>query len=170
MNYRFQIFLFLTFSTVLFSCSEASKYSINQNYIRGISKIDRFTIAELTGDKFSPEYQRVCLEASSEKARQKAKLYFKQNNNGYYWQSCTLDLKFVENDTLKDLSLEEKLDILKKENPENTKPKKYEILPWEFKPGKWYHFFGFDNIEGSFFVYVEKDKTFRVEYFGGGPW
>ena len=154
--------------SIIYGC-ENIKYSINEEYIKGISKNDGFSIAELTGDKSSNEKLRVCCEAISGNFNLKDKLYFDRKNKGYQWFFCTLDLRFVENDSLKNLTIDEKLKIIKKENNGKLTPKYYDTIPITFKPETWYHFFGFEDVEGSFYVYVEKNKSFKVEYFGGGP-
>ena len=43
-------------------------------------------------------------------------------------------------------------------------------MPLKFKPATWYHIFGLDGIEGSYFVYINDDRTVEVKYFDGGPW
>ncbi len=96
-------------------------------------------------------------------------IFFGKKNEGYRWFFCTLDLRFVENDSLNNLSFKQKLEIINKEKGTGA-PKYYDTLPITFKPETWYHFFGFDKLEGSFFVYIEKDGTFKVEYFNGGPY
>jgi hypothetical protein len=161
--------LILTFIiSIFFGCGDM-KYSITEKYISGISKNDGFTIAELIGDKSSEEKLRVCCETITGNRDLNKKLYFNRKNKGYQWSLCTLDLRFVENDSLKNLTLHKKLEIIKKENNGDSTVKYYETIPIDFKADTWYHFFGFEDIEGSFFVYVEKDKSFRLEYFGGGP-
>ncbi|RZJ99856.1 MAG: hypothetical protein EOO46_21755 [Flavobacterium sp.] len=152
---------------IIYGC-ENEKYAINENSIKGLSKNDNLTIAELTGDKFSSEKLRVCLNTSSDNNKTRSILYFNRKNDGYHWSFCTLDLRFVENDSLKKLKLGEKFHVVEKENHENLSLKYYDTIPLDFKPHTWYHFFGL-NVQGSFFVYVDKDGIFHVEYFGGGP-
>ena len=159
--------ILLIFITIIYGCRE-NRYSINEEFIKG--KIDNgFTIAELSSDKSSSERLRVCCEASSKKSVSTDKLFFHKKNIGYQWAFCTLDLRFVENDSLKELSFKEKMEILNKEEYGKPTHKNYDTLPIKFKPETWYQFFGFRNIEGSYFVYVEKDGSFKVEYFKGGP-
>jgi hypothetical protein len=146
--------------------NEAKSYQISQLFIHGESEIQNFTIAELTGGKNSEEKQRICCFSTDDKFSNK--ICFNQKNTGYKWNYCTLDLRFIEDDSLKDLTLEEKLEILNSESTGKEFPD-LDICPIDFEPGKWYHFFGLPNIEGSYFVHVEEDEKFTVEYFSGGP-
>ena len=163
---KLSIFLFFVFS-LIYGCNN-QKYQINKNGIKGVSLNDGFTIAELKDGKSSEEVLRVCCEPVSH-TELKRQLYFKKKNVGYHWNFCTLDLRFVENDSLKNLSLEEKLEILRREGHIGS-PEHFDTIPINFKVGTWYHIFGLEDIEGSFYFYVEKDGAFKVEYFDGGPW
>lgn len=163
-----KIILLILIIPIICGCGNNS-YLIKEEYIKGKSGIDGFSIAELKGDKSSDEKLRVCCKTISVKSGLTNKLFFYKKNNGYQWHFCTLNLRFVENDSLRELSLEKKMEIINKENSGKSAPKYYETLPIRFKPETWYHFFGFKDIEGSYFVYVNKDRSFNVEYFEGGP-
>ena len=78
-------------------------------------------------------------------------------------------MRFVQNDSLKNLSVGEKLEILRQEG-RTGHPNYFDTIPINFRPGKWYQIFGLEDIEGSFFVYVKNDGSFKIEHFGGGPW
>jgi len=168
MKVTLRIIILIFTISFIYGCGD-NNYIITEDYISGKSKNDGFTIAELFGDKSSQEKQRVCIETISGKKDLKQKIYFNKKNEGYQWFYCTLDLRFVENDSLKNLKVEEKLEIIQKENIVTSHPQYYETIPIEFKPGTWYHFFGFEDIEGSFYVFVMNDRSFKVEYFDGGP-
>ncbi len=147
---------------------EEDQYVIQAEFIKGKSNIDQFTIAELSGDKFSEEKLRVCCESKGDSLIDK--IFFNKKNEGYHWYFCTLDLSFIEDDSLKDLTITEKIKILHNDSKEAVESEYSDIMPIKFETGKWYHFFGLENIEGSYFVHVEDNNTFSVEYFDGGPW
>lgn len=150
-----------------------TKYEITHEYIKGKIKIDGFSIAELEVSKISDEglpiYEkeviRYCCESKGEKL--KKKIYFNKKNDGYKWSLCTPSFKYVEVDSLKNLTLEEKLDRIRKDG--SGKPIYYDVMPFQFQTGKWYHLFGLEGIEGSYFLYYNKQNEFIVKYFDGGP-
>jgi len=159
------LYFFITFT---FSGCDSNKYSINREFIKGTSKNNGFIIAELIGDRYSGEKLRVCCEPNLRNNLTK-KIFFNKKDRCYHWTFCSLDLKYVESDSLRNLSMEEKLEIIRKENNGKEISSSYDTLPIKFTPETWYHFFGFEDIEGSYFVYVKKDGTFKVEYFNEGP-
>jgi hypothetical protein len=169
-----QLFIFLLICGCnIIDSHTGTKYEINNEYIKGKIKIDGFSIAEIKVTSINKnglpikekEVNRYCCELKDGKL--KKKIYFDKKNEGYKWFLCTPSFKYMEVDSLKDLTLEDKLARIKKDG--SGKTIYYDTKPFEFKKGKWYHLFGLEGIEGSYFLYVNDDGTINVKYFDGGP-
>lgn len=164
--------LILSFSTQ--GCLEDHKYTITENYILSIYEIDSFSIAEIEvtdiGENGIPyNYQEIARVTCESNLGTDRKIFFHKENAGYSWTFSNLDLRFVEADSLKDLSVEEKLRILRDEGAFDGEVTHFKTMPLKFDIGKWFHLFGLKNIQGSYFIFVKPDGSLLVRYFDGGP-
>ncbi|MCF8373974.1 MAG: hypothetical protein K9H64_20285 [Bacteroidales bacterium] len=174
--------IFIFSSTIIIflntvSCDEAKfnsgkNYKVTEEYIKGSTYINNFTISELEvssiGGNGLPikekDIVQYCCKSSSKSL--KKKIYFNRKNKGYKWFYCTLNLDFIEVDSLKKLSEEQKLTMIHQVRGENMY---FDTIPFRFEAGKWYHLYGLENVEGSYYIHFNIKKEFIVKYFEGGP-
>ena len=135
-------------------------------------RINSFTIAiyerdslmlSLRPDNFK-EIDRYCCSFIGE-GKSSKKVFFNKLKDGYIWQRCHLVLDFVEKDSLKNLSIKEKLAMVNVGKPES-----FDKMPFEFNRNKVYHLFGFNNFEGSYYLTLDDSDNLIVDYFDGGAW
>lgn len=93
-----------------------------------------------------------------------SKVYFNEERDGYYWSRCDLVLDFVENDSLKNLSTEEKLSRIEFGSIEY-----FDVMPFKFERSKIYHLFGIQEMKGSYYLTIDASGELIVDYFDGGP-
>ena len=157
--------------------SNSNKHDITYEFISGEKGIFSFSIAKLDVQQLNnlgfpgtfTETDRVtCRLENGTKAK---KIFFHKENAGYVWYKSSPNYDFENNDSLNKLSTSEILEFLKKEGVlKNAHKNRYLTIPFELESGNWYHLFGLNDIEGSYFIYVNKDRTFKTYYFDGGPY
>lgn len=165
---------FVLYALVL-SCNNCDfserKVEITNEYIKSNCVIKSFQLAlsedtEINSEGYPVNYkekERYCCSFGGDAL--KKVIYFHRINDGYKWICCTLDLRFVEVDSLKDLSIEEKNKIIGDDEPIIQ----YDTLPLKFEHGKTYCLFNIDNYDGSYYLYFDKNMKFVAKYFNGGP-
>ena len=109
---------------------------------------------------------------NSTKKRRTINLFGK--NNDYHWEYWNFDYSFMENDSLKNLTEKEKLQIIKNSSSASQSKRYLEINPFKFEPTNWYvissiNYSEYDNDDGSYFIYVNEDGTLKIHFFSGGP-
>ncbi len=168
--------LILIVIAMFYSCSVinsqfGAQYEITMDFIKGKSPIERFQIAVLKKTELNEqgypldnnELERYCCFSDGDNSARK--IFFQRANDGYQWTVCTPDLKYVEVDSLINLSEEEKRQRI----GGSKSPVAYNTMPFKFESDKVYHLFGLEGIEGSYYLYFSEKKEFIVKYFDGGP-
>lgn len=149
-------------------------YTINCSGIKSNTRsgIERFTIAlyerdgySLRPKDYSKELARFCFEYKGENGGLRQVSFIKCNSK-YKWSRCDLDLRFVTIDSLKDLTIEQKLELLKEEGSFSDYKDK---MPFKFEKDTLYHIFGLNGIDGSYFMAIDENNKLVVDYFEGGP-
>jgi hypothetical protein len=169
--------LWFIISLIVVSCvlSEENTYEITLDGIKsnGNIKLQNFTIAlfDRTENQMRPystskELARYCFEFDTIKKSGKT-VSFTESNIHYKWSRCDLDLSYVETDSLKSLTLKQKLDLI---HQDTLSIKIFNKMPFVFSQDTLYHVFGLDGIVGSYYIALDKDNSIVVDYFDGGPW
>lgn len=192
MNNKFRkkiIILLSSILTLVFTISscnllnEEKKYEITYDYIKGEEPLDWFSVAELEVhsmiDEFGrpgsyDEVDRVVCKKNKEKEF-KYKIFFHKPNHGYTWEYLgeVININEIIPDSIKNKEFEEQIAYVNEIdtviNVDEERLKSHDIIPLKFKPATWYHIFGLEGIEGSYFVYINDNRTIEVKYFDGGP-
>jgi len=106
----------------------------------------------------------------------KYEIFFHKPNHGYTWEYFgeVININEIIPNSIKNKEFEEQIAYVNERDTVNVvdeeRLKSHDIMPLKFKPATWYHIFGLDGIEGSYFVYINDDRTVEVKYFDGGPW
>src|SRR5690606_37149451 len=113
----------------------------------------------IDGQNIPGSYQEInrviCVNNTKEKISNK--IFFHQSNEGYKWNDVgeLTNIDSIISDSLKELPFIKQLEhIDHKDSVIVDNSIEYEIMPLKFKPATWYHVFGLDGIEGSYFVYI----------------
>lgn len=174
-NHNIFIVFFIVSIVACVSCQhhrikQTNSYEITKEYIRWYSNIRCIRIEllennELNSDNYPVSNKVIktfCCESNSNLLTNI--IYFTKPNNGYTWSVCSTDLTYVENDSFKNLSVEEKLKIIVSKDTINTY-NKFEVMPFVFEFGKLYHLIGLEDIEGSFYLHLNSNNELVVRYY-----
>ena len=151
---------------------EDDNYVVTKEMVRSKEnvRIDSFTIVVYrkveNGSTLNSgsEISRYCCVFRG-KTRPKKVVYFDRLKDDYFWQRCDLNLAYVENDSLKNLSLEEKRKMI---NIDTART--FDRMPFEFQSNQVYQIFGLKGIDGSYFFEINNSTNeIEIEYFEGGP-
>jgi len=98
--------------------------------------------------------------------------FWKANSN-YRWFLCKWDMSIIENDSLNNLTLQEKLDYTKRMEQIRLKDKNFvhrDSFPFIIQKGYVYQVFGLCDVEGSFYFCLDSTDNLIVQYVDRGPW
>ena len=101
------------------------------------------------------------------------KISFLKPNPNYRWYLCKLDLHIVENDSLQNLTLEQKLNYVEMMDKVTLSDSEYvhrRSFPLSIEHGYVYHIFGLCDVEGSYYVCLEASGELIIQYFDRGAW
>ncbi|RKN76819.1 hypothetical protein [Ulvibacterium marinum] len=131
-------------------------------------RIDSFSIAIHSRDSIKPnnyfELDRYCCSFTGT-GKPSKQVVFNNINDGYSWEKCHVIFDYVEKDSLKNLTVKEKLEII----DQNNQSEDFDRMPFKFERDKVYHLFGLKGIEGSYYLSLDSSNNLIVEYFDGGP-
>ena len=171
-----RIFSFLVVITIVLSaCGESEKvnkgpYDLSEAEITSKKSIERLTVAQIDVSEISPEgipvrfreHARFCCEVKPNSSAKK-RIDLKSENEAYRWFLCNLNTRFAEDDSLKNLSIKEKLAIV-----DVGEVKYLDKLPFDLNSGEWFQVFGLADVDGAYYVRMDENEGFVVKYYEGG--
>lgn len=153
--------------------------SIEYEKINCSTEINIINIAELVTDSSASlikypwnlqESSRItCQYNPASHESQRKTIRFDRNTPGYDWYHSNLDLRFIEDDSLKKLSLDQKLKMLNLENQDRSSKTLDDIIPIRFKINTWYCLWGIPDLDGPIYFYFE-DRYQPITRLQRGPW
>lgn len=176
------IIFFIWFFIVLSGCQDSSStYRIK---IEGVYSqrgsitnfsISQFNIDHEQLDDIRPhshiELMRYCCELRTSKNGSKHVLFSPMDTINYDWFLCKLDTSIVSNDSLNNLTFEEKLRYLhSRDRDQNIIRDNNLHLPFTIRKGYVYQIFGLRNLDGSYYFRLGPNNTLIVQFFDRGPW
>jgi len=180
-------FLIIVLTLNCMSCKYVIKpshlYSIDKNGVASKSgcTIETMSISQFNRDhnNFNDirpnnhnEVTRYCCWLNNN-SKGSSKISFSMTNRHYSWFLCKPDESILENDSLNNLTVREKLEYIKRKEllePDNKNYLHQESLPFKIKKGYVYQIFGLCDVEGSYYFCLDANNKLIVQYFDSGPW
>ena len=117
------------------------------------------------------EVTRYCCSLN-ENSKGGDEIYFLKATPNYQWYLCKLNTNIVENDSLNNLPLQEKLQYIKRMELAMISDKNYihrDSFPFNIQQGYVYRVFGLCDIEGSYYFCLDGSNKLVIQYFDKGP-
>lgn len=136
-----------------------SQYNLDHDNFKDIRPINR------------NEVTRYCCSLN-ENSKGSDEISFLKATSNYRWYLCKLNTNIVENDSLNNLPLQEKLEYIKRMELATISDKNYvhrDSFPFNIQQGYVYRVFGLCDIEGSYYFCLDSLNKLVIQYFDRGP-